>query len=87
MVKLSKTEARKEIKEFFKDIKNKTPKEVQKIKKIAMSYNLSLKIFRKKFCKKCLSPYKNSKVRIKGNYKTIVCESCGHVNKWKIKTS
>ena len=80
----SKTEARKQIDEFFSEVKNKTPKEVKKIKRLAMKYNLSLKENRKLFCKKCLVPYKNSKVRIKNKMKTIVCENCGNIARWKL---
>ena len=87
MVKLSKTEAQKEIKEFFENINQKNPKEIKKIKVLAMKYNIPLKNYRKKFCKKCFSPYKNSKIRIKGDKKITVCENCGHINRLKIKTS
>jgi RNase P subunit RPR2 len=52
-----------------------------------MKYNIPLKNYRKKFCKKCFSPYKNSKIRIKGDKKITVCENCGHINRLKIKTS
>ena len=55
MKKLSKTETRKEIGEFFKDIKTKTPKEIKKIKKLAMKQNIKLGDKRKKFCQKCFS--------------------------------
>jgi len=87
MKKSSKTEAQKEIKEFFKNINKKNPKEIRTIKKLAMRYNISLGELRKKFCKKCFSPYKNSKVRIKGNKKIIICENCGYINRWKINSS
>ena len=40
--KLSKTEAKKEIEEFFKDIKNKSTEEVKKIKKLAMKHSIKL---------------------------------------------
>ncbi len=82
---LSKSEAKKQIQEFFKDIKNKTPKEVKKIKRLAMRSNLALRELRKKFCKKCLAPYKNPKTRIKNKIKSITCENCGYVNRCKLK--
>ena len=85
MKKLSKTEAKKEIKEFFANIENKSPKENKKIKKLAMKYNITLGNLRKKFCKKCFSPYKNSKIRIKNKIKRIVCKNCGNVSRWKVK--
>ncbi len=82
--KLSKTEAKKEIEEFFSNIKNKTPKQIKKIKKLAMKHNLKLGDLRKKFCKKCYSP--NLKVKsIKKGYKTIECVSCKNIMRWKIK--
>ncbi len=85
MKKLSKIEVQKEIKEFFADIKNKNQQEIRKIKKLAMKHNILLSELKKKFCKKCLAPYKNPKIRIKGGIKTIVCENCGYANRWKIK--
>ncbi len=85
MRKLSKSEAKKEIKEFFADIENKSPKEIKKIKKLAMKYNITLGNLRKNFCKKCFSPYRNPKIRIKNKIKRVVCENCGHVSRWKVK--
>ncbi len=87
MKKLSKSDTEKEIKKFFEDIENKSPKEIKKIKKLAMRYNVPLGNFRKKFCKKCFNPFDNSKIRIKKGVKEITCNHCGAVNKWKIKTS
>jgi RNase P subunit RPR2 len=82
--KISKKEVEKQINEFFADIKNKTPKQVKKIKKLAMSKNIALKQLRKKFCKKCFSPYKTPKIRIKNKIKTITCENCQYVSRWKL---
>ncbi len=82
---LSKKEIQIKILEFFKDIKNQTPKEVKKIKKLAMSKNISLGGLRKKFCKKCLTPYKSPKIRIKNKIKSVVCEECDYVARWKLK--
>ena len=84
MKKISKTETEKEIKEFFKDIKNKTPKEVRKIKKLAMSHNIKLEDHRKKFCKNCYSPIEG-KIRIKDKIKSVRCKNCGHISRYKIK--
>ncbi len=85
MKKLSKTEAKEKIEDFFKKIKNKSPKEVRKIKKLAMAYNIPLKIKRKLFCKKCLNPFfGNEKTRIKNGIKSIICEKCSYINRWKI---
>jgi len=85
MKKLSRTEALKEIGDFFSEIKSKTPKEVKKIKSLAMSFNIPLKEKRKAFCKKCLSPYTNPKTRIKEGIKSTTCEKCGFVSRWKVK--
>ncbi|MEX0920611.1 MAG: hypothetical protein WDZ69_03460 [Candidatus Pacearchaeota archaeon] len=85
--KVSRKEAAKEIDEFFNNIKNKTPGEVKKIKKLAMGYNLKLREKKKLFCRKCLAPYRNPKIRIKEGKKTVACEDCSHTARWKIKTS
>lgn len=83
--KLSKTETQEKIDEFFKNIKDKTPKEIKKIKKLAMKNNLQLKENKKEFCKKCYSAYKNPKIRIKNGIKSITCEKCSYVSRWKIR--
>ena len=85
MKKVSKSDVEKQIKEFFCNIKNKTPKEIKKIKRLAMNKNISLKGLRKKFCKKCFTPYKNPKVRIKGHIKKVICENCKYSSRWKLK--
>lgn len=82
--KLNKTEVKKHIKEFFSDIKNKTPKEIKKIKRFAMRHNIKLGELRKKFCKKCLMPYKNPKIKMRKGMKSIICENCEYVSRWKI---
>ncbi len=85
MKKLPKKEAEKIIEEFFKDIKDKTPREVKRIKKLAMRHNIKLGEKRKLFCKKCFGPYKNPAIRIKKGLISINCENCGYVSRWKIK--
>ena len=70
--KTSKTEAKEEIQEFFEKIKNKSPKDVKKIKKIASSKKIPLKEKRKLFCKKCLHPYQNPKIRISKKIKSTI---------------
>jgi RNase P subunit RPR2 len=82
---ISKTETEKRIKEFFKNIKKKHPKQIRKIKKLAMKHNIKLGELRKKFCKKCFFPYNDSKVRIKKKNKIITCGKCGYISRWKIK--
>ena len=85
--KISKTEAISNIEKFFSVVRTKMPKEVKKIKTLAMAFNIPLKEKRKTFCKKCLSPYANPKIRIKNIVKSITCEKCCFVSRWKIKIS
>ncbi len=83
---LSKKEIKIQIEEFFKDIKNKSPREIKKIQRLAKSINYHLKDKRKLFCKKCLTPYSGKEsIRIKNKRKIIVCENCDYVSHWKIK--
>ena len=84
MKKLSKTEAEKEIKEFFKKARNKNPKEIKDIKKLAMRYNIKLGELKKKFCKKCYSP-RLKVIGLKNKIKKVLCENCGEVNRYKLK--
>jgi RNase P subunit RPR2 len=84
MKKLPKEETKKEIETFFKNIKNKNPKDIKKIKKIAMRQNIKLGGKRKLFCKKCYTPYKKPKIRIKIKIKTIECENCKYMSRWNI---
>jgi RNase P subunit RPR2 len=84
MKKISNSKAKQEIKEFFKDLDNKTQKEVKKIKKLAMRHKIPLKDLRKKFCKKCFSVYKNPKIRIRNKTKIVTCKNCGYVARWKV---
>ena len=85
--KLSKSNAETLINNFFKNTNKKDSKQIKKIKKAAMNKNLKLNEKRKLFCKKCLSPYKNNKIRIKKGFKIINCKKCGKINRWKIKSS
>jgi RNase P subunit RPR2 len=82
--KISKTKAREKVEEFFSNIKSKTPKEVKKIKKISASYNIKLRDKKKLFCKKCLAPYKNPKIRIQNSKRIIICKEGGYTGRWKI---
>ena len=81
--KLSKTEAREKINDFFKR-KKFTAKEIKKIKRLAMKFNIKLGERRRLFCKRCLSKLKG-KIRVSRCYKTVECESCGFVNRFKVK--
>jgi RNase P subunit RPR2 len=82
---LSKTEAEKQIEEFFSNLNNKTVKDVKKIKRFAMAYNIKLGEKRKLFCKKCFSPHNNSSISVKEGFVTIMCGKCNYKNRWKIK--
>ncbi len=84
---ISRTQAKKQIKEFFEDLKGKTPKEVRKIRRLAMGYNIKLEEKKKLFCKKCFAPYNFPGVKIKNDLITISCDSCDHKSRWKIKSS
>ncbi|MFQ5531612.1 MAG: hypothetical protein ACE5ES_03275 [Candidatus Nanoarchaeia archaeon] len=82
---LSKTEANQEIEKCFKDIKSKTPKQIKKIKRLAMSYNIKLGEKRKLFCKKCFNAYITPKIKVKNKLKTIICENCNYKTRFKLK--
>ena len=83
-IKISKTEANKQINKFFENIKNKTPKEIKKIKKLTMAKNIYLKEKRKLFCKKCFSVHKTPKIRINNKIKRTICENCGYCSRWML---
>ena len=80
-----KKEVEKKIGEFFDSVQKKEAREIKKIKKIAMSYNIALKEKRKLFCKKCLTPYKFPKIRTKNNIKSVECDNCRNISRWRIK--
>ena len=81
----SKADAKKQIEEFFENIKDKSPKDVKKIKKLAMSYKIPLKEKRKLFCKKCFTLYITPKIRVKNGLIKINCKECNYTSRWKIK--
>ena len=85
MKKPSKTEVKKQIDFFFHNIRSKSSKDIKKIKNLAASQNIPLREKRKMFCKKCLNPYQNPKIRIKNKIKKFTCETCGYVSKMKLK--
>ena len=86
MKKISKTEAKEIVEQFFKDIQNKNPDEIKKIKKLAITQNIKLKENRKKFCKKCFSSNLKT-IGTKNKIKRVRCESCGNIGRWKINFS
>jgi len=79
---LSRYEAQERIESFFKNSEF-SPKEMKKIKRLAMKFKIKLLPFKKNFCKKCLSPLKG-KTRITKTHKTIECEKCKYKNKFRI---
>jgi len=81
---LSKKEAEKEIEKLFSELKLKNPKQIRKAKRLAMKFNIPLKEKRKLFCQNCYSAYRKPKIRIKNKIKTIVCENCGNISRWKL---
>jgi RNase P subunit RPR2 len=87
MKKVSKKEAQKRIEDFFSDIDNKNSKEIKKILNLAKNNNIKLANKRKLFCKKCMNPYKNPKIRINKGIKSTECKNCNYKSKWKIKLS
>jgi RNase P subunit RPR2 len=84
---ITKTEAKNKIKLLFDEIKNKKPEEILKIKKLSMSYKIPLGENKKLFCKECYAVYENPKIRIKNKIKSITCEKCGYIKRWKINFS
>jgi hypothetical protein len=84
MEKLPKKEAMEKIEEFFKSINHKTPKEIKKIKKLAMKHSIKLGEKRKLFCKKCFS-VKLKTLSTKNKIKKGVCENCKKKYSWRIK--
>ncbi len=84
--KISRNGSLEKIKSFFGKCELNS-EEIKEIKRLAMSKNIQLKDYRKKFCKKCLSDLKTGKVRISKFYKSVECTRCKFKNRWKIKTS
>jgi RNase P subunit RPR2 len=82
--KLNKKEALKKVDDFFKS-NRLDAKDIKKIKRFCMSYNIKLGVYRKRFCKKCFSDLRICKVKISKNYKTVKCEKCGMENRWRLE--
>lgn len=81
---ISKTGAKEKIEKFFGHLENKMPKDVKKIKRLAMSHRIPLTNYKKLFCKKCFAVYKNPKIRIRNKTKILRCENCDYISRWKI---
>jgi RNase P subunit RPR2 len=84
MKKSDRKEAEEKLKEFFENIKNKTPREIKKMKKLTMKQNIRLGELRKKFCKKCFSSNLIVK-NIRNKIKSVECFNCKNVMRWRIK--
>ncbi|MDP2925260.1 MAG: hypothetical protein Q8N99_02715 [Nanoarchaeota archaeon] len=82
---LSREEIQEKIKDVFSNFPNE--KEIKNIKKLAMSKNIKLGDYKKKFCKKCCSFFNavNSEIRIKKGFRVIQCKECGYRNRYKLK--
>ncbi|MBR9703988.1 hypothetical protein GOV12_01145 [Candidatus Pacearchaeota archaeon] len=80
----SKSEIQELIKETFSN--NPSKKEIIKIRKLAMSKNIKLGIYKKKFCKKCNTFFnsENSTIRIKKSHKIIKCKTCKNISRFKL---
>ncbi len=83
--KLSKQEIQGKINESFS--KTPSPQEIKKLKKLAMSKNLKLGDYKKKFCKNCCSLFNlnNTEIRIKKGFKVIRCKNCRHISRHKLR--
>lgn len=81
--KISRKEAGEMIREFFSK-KKFGPGGIRKIKKLAMRYNIKLREYKKKFCKKCLCELRG-KIRLGKKFKTIECEKCRYKNRFSLK--
>ncbi|MBI5148319.1 hypothetical protein HZA33_01415 [Candidatus Pacearchaeota archaeon] len=77
--------AEKQIYEFFKEIGEKRPEEIRKVKRLAMHYNIKLEKLNRRFCKKCYSTLNNSRKRINRGKITITCLKCGHIMRYPYK--
>jgi RNase P subunit RPR2 len=82
---LTKQEINNYIKNVF--LKQSSPTEIKKAKKLAMSRNIKLGELRKKFCKKCYSIFdsKNSEIRIRKGFKIVKCKNCSNISRYKLK--
>lgn len=85
MKKLTKSEAEEKIQEFFKNLQEKTPEEIKRVKILAAKHNIKLGELKKRFCKKCYSFFKNPEIRIREGKKIVKCKNCGGVSRWKIE--
>jgi RNase P subunit RPR2 len=83
--KLTRQKAIDKIDEFFKR-EEFHAEEIRKIKKLAMKFNIKLGVYRRNFCKKCLSKLKGN-IKVSKTHKTIDCKNCGYKNKYTLEIS
>ena len=87
-MKNTKNITKKEVEEKIKNIfsKNPNPDNIRKAKNLAMSKNIKLKDYKKKFCKKCLTFFTplNTEVRIRNYMKIIKCKNCSYINRYRL---
>lgn len=82
--KISRREVLEKIDDFFKGSGEFKPKDVRKIKRLAMAYNIKLGKYRKLFCKKCFADLRKEKVRVKNGFKSVECGECKAGMRWRI---
>lgn len=72
------------IKEIFSN--KPSQKDIKKAKRLAMSKNIKLTNYKKKFCNKCLTYFQQSnyETRIKKPFLTIKCKACNHISRYKL---
>ena len=80
-------EAQEKVDEFFSNKEELEPKYIEKIKRLAMRYNIKLGKYRRRFCKKCFADldYNHKKIRVTKKHGIVECKKCEFENKWKIK--
>lgn len=77
---ISKSEALKRINDFFSRGEFGAD-EMKKIKKLAMKFNIRLGKMRERFCKKCYSDLRGSKIRVGKKIRIVTCQRCGYANR------
>lgn len=84
-------QTKEKIQQQINDIFSNNPSKIQikKAKKLASSKNIKLTKYKKKYCNKCLTffNYSNHQVRIKKQIKTIKCNSCNFISRYKLNIS
>ena len=83
---LLKEEIREKIDHFFSQEKELDSKDIKKIKILAMRFNIKLGKHRRRFCKRCCADlnYKSRKIRVTKAQKSVACEKCRIINRWKL---